>query len=134
MSSREAKRQALLDLTSLFEELETVADAVVVEGVRDVRALRGLGFRGRVEMCSRVGVSDGDLVEGLAQSSGAVVILTDFDEEGRRMNRRLSRLLERRGVRVERRLRREVRRLMAVLNVYTVEALDDVEEELEPGL
>lgn len=134
MRSREAKRQALLDLVSLLGELEGAVDAVVVEGARDVEALRCLGFRGRIEMCSRVGVSDGDLVEELAQSSGAVVVLTDFDEAGRQLNRRLSKLLERRGVRVEVGLRRAVGRLMAVLWVHAVEALDNIEEELrEPG-
>jgi len=98
--------------------------------MRDVDALRRLGFRGRVEVCSRVRVSDSDLVEGLARLGGVVVILTDFDEEGRWLNRRLSRLLERRGARVEKNLRRAVGRLMAVLGVYTVEALDDVGEGL----
>jgi len=135
MRSREAKRHAFLDLVSLLGDFTGVADAVLVEGLRDVAALRDLGFLGRVEMCSKVGVSDGDLVENLARSAGTVVILTDFDEAGRRLNRRISRLLERRGVRVETRLRRAVGRLMAVLGVYAVEALDDVGKELqEPDL
>jgi len=131
MRSREAKRHAFLDLVSLLGDFEGVVDTVLVEGLRDVAALRGLGFLGRVEMCSKVGVSDGDLVEGLARSAGIVVILTDFDEAGRLLNRRLSRLLERRGVRVERHLRRTVGRLMAILGVYAVEALDDVGKELQ---
>ena len=131
--SKEEKLQALLDLVSLFEELEGTVDAVVVEGARDVEALRRLGFRGRVEVCSRVGTADVDLVEGLAKFA-EVVVLTDFDKEGRRMNIRLTRLLERRGVKVEKILRRMVGRLMAVLGVYAVEALDNVGERLrEPG-
>ncbi|MFQ6054108.1 MAG: toprim domain-containing protein [Candidatus Bathyarchaeia archaeon] len=135
MRSLEAKRQALSELISLLGELEGTVDAVLVEGARDVEALRSLGFRGRFEVCSRVRVTDGDLVEEIALIDGSVAILTDFDEEGRRLNRRLSRLLERRGVKVERRLRRDVGRLMAVLGVYAVEALDDVGERLqEPGL
>lgn len=134
MPSMEARRQALLDLITLFGELEGAAVAVVVEGPRDVEALRRLGFQGRVEVCSRVGVSDSDLVEDLARRSGGIVILTDFDEEGRRMNRRLSKLLERRGVRVEEGIRRAIGRVMAVLGVHAVEALDDVQEKLRmPG-
>ncbi len=133
MPSKEEKLQALLDLVSLFEELEGTVDAVVVEGARDVEALRRLGYRGRVEVCSRVGIADVDLVEGLAKFA-EVVVLTDFDKEGRRMNIRLTRLLERRGVKVEKLLRRMVGRLMAVLGVYAVEALDNVGERLrEPG-
>jgi 5S rRNA maturation endonuclease (ribonuclease M5) len=131
--SKEEKLQALLDLVSLFEELEWTVDAVVVEGSRDVKALRRLGYRGRVEVCSRVGTADVDLVEGLAKFA-EVVVLTDFDKEGRRMNIRLTRLLERRGVKVEKLLRRMVGRLMAMLGVYAVEALDNVGERLrEPG-
>lgn len=133
MPSKEEKLQALLDLVSLFEELEWTVDAVVVEGARDVEALRRLGYRGRVEVCSRVGTADVDLVEGLAKFA-EVVVLTDFDKEGRRMNIRLTRLLERRGVKVDKLLRRMVGRLMAVLGVYAVEALDNVGERLrEPG-
>ncbi|MFQ6054158.1 MAG: toprim domain-containing protein, partial [Candidatus Bathyarchaeia archaeon] len=78
----EERWRALLDLNAVLEEMEGAVDAVLVEGSRDVRALRRLGFHGRIEVCSRVGISDGDLVEELAGRNDAVVILTDFDEEG----------------------------------------------------
>ena len=109
-----------------FRDLEYLADVVVVEGPRDVEAFRNLGFEGRVTICSKVGVSDADLAESLADRDSKVVILTDFDEEGRELNRRLSRLFERRGIKVERGLRREAGRLMAYVGVYAIEALDDV--------
>jgi len=135
MRFTEERRQALLDLSSVLGDVERAGEAVVVEGARDVEALRSLGFHGRIEVCSRVGISDSDLVEELSRRGRAVVILTDFDDEGRRLNRRLSRLLERRGVKVRRSLRRAVGRLMAVLGVYAIEAIDNVEERLrEPGL
>jgi len=100
---------------------------VVVEGPRDVEALRSLDFKGRVIICSKVGVSDAELAELLAVDASSVVILTDFDEEGRSLNKRLTSILERRGVKVEVGLRREMGRLMAVIGVYAVEALDNVE-------
>lgn len=135
MRFTEERRQALLDLSSVLEDVERNRDTTVVEGARDVEALRRLGFRGRIEVCSRVGISDSDLVEEYYRRGRAVFILTDFDDEGRRLNRRLSRLLERRGVKVRRRLRRVVGRLMAILGVYAIEALDNVEERLrEAGL
>jgi 5S rRNA maturation endonuclease (ribonuclease M5) len=108
-----------------FRDLEYLVDVVVVEGPRDVEALRNLGFEGRVTICSKVGVSDADLTESLADRNSKVIILTDFDEEGRELNRRLSRLFERRGVKIERGLRREAGRLMAYVGVYAIEALDD---------
>lgn len=97
----------------------------MVEGPRDVEALRNLGFKGRVEVCSRVNVSDADLVESFVREGLPVVILTDFDEEGQRLNRVLTRRLERRGVKLEAGLRRRLGKLMAVLNIYAVEDLDD---------
>jgi len=78
-----------------------------------------------VTVCSKVGVSDSDLAESLAGEVSTVVILTDFDEKGRYLNNRLSRLFERRGMKIERGLRREAGRLMTYLGVYTIEALDD---------
>lgn len=117
--------RAYEELGHLLEDLEYLVDAVVVEGPRDAEALRRLSFKGRLETCSRVCVSDVDFVESLSREAVSVVILTDFDEEGRRLNKRLTRLLERRGVKVETGLRREVSRLMAALGVYAVEALDD---------
>jgi 5S rRNA maturation endonuclease (ribonuclease M5) len=132
--SEKVRRKALVELIELLKALDREVDVVLVEGSRDVIALQRLGFLGRIKVCSRVGISDSDLVEDLARSSSAVAIFTDFDAAGRRLNRRLTRLLELRGVRVEARLRRTLRRLMAVLGVYAVEALDNVAEELNPRL
>lgn len=111
------------DLKNLLDEMGYLVSAVVVEGPRDVNALRQVGFEGRVEICSRFSVSDSDFTETLAKEAASVVILTDFDEEGRRINKHLTRLLERRGVKVEVGMRREFGRLMAILGIYVVEAL-----------
>lgn len=122
--------KAYQDLCHLLGEIGYLVDAIVVEGLRDVEALRRLNFIGRIEISSRVSVSDADFVESLAGEINSVVILTDFDEEGRVINNRLTGLFERRGVKVETGLRREVSKLMAVLKVYAVEALDNVAQRL----
>ena len=114
-------------LGEFFGKLEYLVDVIVVEGPRDVEALRSLNFKGRVIICSKVGVSEAELAESLADEASSVVILTDFDEEGRSLNKRLTSILERRGIKVEVGLRREMGRLMAVIGVYAVEALDNVE-------
>lgn len=110
---------------------------VIVEGPRDVEAMRRIGYGGKIEICSKHSVSDSDLVESLARRIASVIILTDFDEEGRRINRDLKRLLERKGVKVERGLRRQLGRLMAALSIYTIEALDEsvtrLKEAQAPG-
>jgi len=119
----------------LFESMGESVDAVLVEGPRDEEALRRLGFKGRVELHSRIGRSDEDLVDGLVVSSRTVLVLTDFDAEGRAMNRKLTVLLERRGVKVDLWLRRTIGRRMAVLGVYAIEDLDNMGARLsENGL
>ncbi|MCW3978171.1 MAG: toprim domain-containing protein [Candidatus Bathyarchaeota archaeon] len=112
-------------MRDLLNEMGHLASIVIVEGPRDVEALRRIGYRGRIEVSSKYSVSDSDFVESLARSVTSVIVLTDFDEEGRRINRDLTRLLERRGVRVEGGLRRRLGRLMAALSIYTVETLDE---------
>lgn len=127
---REDKLQALLDLESLFKEIEDAVEVVIVEGSRDLDALRRLGFNGHVETYSRVGISDADMIERLTIYNN-VLILTDFDREGRLLNNMLSNLLERRGVKIEKRLRRAMGRLMAVLGVYAIEAIDNIENKIK---
>lgn len=130
MPSRLKRHEAILELVALLEEANMSENIIIVEGVRDAEALRHLGFRGRIEMHSGAGISDDDLVEGLVGSDGVVVVLTDFDEEGRRLNKEFNALLERRGVKVDVHFRRAMGRLMSVLEVYEVEDLDNIDESL----
>jgi len=123
--------QAMEGLILLLGDVEGMVDVVVVEGARDVEALRSLGFRGYVEVFSQLGVSDADFTASISGSHASVLLLTDFDEEGRKLDLHLSMLLERGGVRVERGLRRRVGRLMAAIGVYAIEDLDNVNSNLE---
>jgi 5S rRNA maturation endonuclease (ribonuclease M5) len=118
--------RARKELNELLDKIEYLVPIVVVEGPRDAEALRQIGFKGRIELFSRVNLSESDFIDFMATVAASVVILTDFDSEGRRINRNLIRLFERRGVRVEVGLRRAFGRLMAELGIHTIEALDDV--------
>lgn len=121
--------QALERLTRLLGELETLVDVVIVEGPRDLEALRLLGFRGEVSLFSQVGVPDADFMDTASREYGSVAILTDFDEEGRKIDLALTEGFERRGLRVEKELRYEMGRIMAALRVYAIESLDNVQEQ-----
>ena len=121
--------QALERLTRLLGELETLVDVVIVEGTRDLEALRLLGFRGEVSLFSQMGVPDADFMDTASREYGSVAILTDFDEEGRKIDLALSEGFERRGLRVEKELRYEMGRIMAALRVYAIESLDNVQEQ-----
>jgi 5S rRNA maturation endonuclease (ribonuclease M5) len=130
MSSDAAKREALERLNGLLMELASDVDLVLVEGPRDVDALRSLGYLGAIATCSRVYVNDVELAEIIAAENRNVLILTDFDPEGDALNTRFSELLEHMGAMVERGLRAEVGRIMAVLGVRVVEALDNIKDSL----
>ena len=123
--------QAMEALILLLGDVEAKVDVVVVEGARDLEALRNLGFQGLIEVFSQLGVSDADFAASISRSHASVLLLMDFDEEGRRLDLHLSMLLERGGARVERGLRRRVGQLMAAINVYAIEDLDNVNSNLE---
>jgi len=120
--------QALERLTRLLGELETLVDVVIVEGPRDLEALRLLGFRGEVSLFSQVGVPDADFMDTASREYGSVAILTDFDEEGRKIDLDLSEGFERRGLRVEKGFRQEMGRIMAAVRIYAIESLDNIQE------
>jgi 5S rRNA maturation endonuclease (ribonuclease M5) len=120
--------QAIERLNHLLGELETLVDVVIVEGPRDLEALRQLGFRGEISLFSQVGIPDADFIDIISMEHGSVVILTDFDEEGRKIDLALSEGFERRAVRVEKGLRREMGHIMAVIGIYAIESLDNIQQ------
>ena len=121
--------QALERLTRLLGELEALVDVVIVEGPRDLEALRRLGFRGGVSLFSQVGILDTDFIDSISRGHASVAILTDFDEEGRKIDLALSEGFERRGLMVEKGLRREMGRIIAAMKVYAIESLDNAQEK-----
>ena len=68
---------------------------VLVEGPRDVKALRALGYEGELRTISSVAHGRQGAFAG-----SRVVILTDLDREGAGLARRYSRVLSHAGVKV----------------------------------
>ena len=127
MGRRRVERQkdALEKMKELLVELDYLVDAVIVEGMRDVDALRTLDFKGKIVQSSQLSVSDSELCDTIAEQYRSVLILTDYDAEGLRINRRLMQLLERKDVKVEEGLRRQFGRIMASIGIYAIEDLDN---------
>ena len=73
-----------------IDELEAMSEQmpVVVEGLRDVEALRLLGIEKNVVSLSR-GMSIFALCETLSKDWDSVLILTDWDRKGGRLARKL---------------------------------------------
>lgn len=118
------------ELETLIGELPQLVDVVVVEGHRDILALNSLGYLGKIEELNRTGINDYDLSDEFAKYK-SILLLLDYDEEGLRLHHHFTQLLERKGVKVEYGLRREVGRLMAAIGVYAIESLDNIRDTLD---
>ncbi|MDG6900864.1 MAG: hypothetical protein JRM80_02765 [Nitrososphaerota archaeon] len=95
-------------LTAFVHDLNAMSEdgwSVLVEGVRDERALRMLGFEGMLVTVSRVGR------EGTKAFGGAkkVVLLTDLDREGAVLAARFVKRLGHDGMRVSLQERRRLK-------------------------
>jgi len=124
-----SRKEALEKINVLLRDAEERVDLIIVEGVRDVEALRALRYENRIEIRGHIGASDHDLAHRIARKGKKVLVLMDFDEKGTKIAERISFLLESEGVIVERELRRKFNQMMGVLGVKTIESLDDLVEK-----
>ena len=113
-----------LDAEAMLAILRELEDCLlIVEGKRDAKSLKTLGLKNIVIINRRPLVSVADEVAGLAvhkaphgkwhelPSRGQysdIIILTDFDREGRRLDARLTSLLRTRSVHPNQRIRLRV--------------------------
>ena len=98
-------------LTSLIAELNTDYDGgalVVVEGVRDERALWHLGFKGNAfKLCyTRSSLAS---VMSEAEAHKKVILLLDYDLKGRSLTRKVAAMLQDKGMNADTSYRREIR-------------------------
>ena len=91
----------------LLRTLSNQGTAIVVEGVKDVTALRGLGLTGPIHSLS--GHNIVSLADELA-SVNKLLILFDFDRRGEQLARQLTAQLEGRGVPLLHKERNQLRR------------------------
>ena len=129
--SKIRRKNAIRELEGLMQELPGLVDVVVVEGFRDIIALRSLGYTGLIEVLSRSGFNDFDLADDLVSKYTRILLLLDFDEEGLKLNTRFNQILERKGAKVEYGLRKEFGRLMAATGAYAIEDLDNIRDGME---
>jgi len=101
------ERLELLEKT--LEELEELSDQipVIVEGVRDVAALRKLGITKNVTQFNK-GKSVFRFCEDLSKRSESAIILTDWDRRGGQLARMLKEGLAANGVKVNDKIRTQI--------------------------
>ncbi|MEM0383304.1 MAG: hypothetical protein QXV27_00460 [Candidatus Caldarchaeum sp.] len=110
----EEVRKTLKRLVDESDE-ETV---VLVEGIRDMRALRKMGFVGRIILQSRLRTE----LERVPPTT-RVILLLDFDREGMKNTAKLYKQLAGYGYRVDDTYHRRLRVLKKV-GINTVEAME----------
>ncbi len=122
------RNEVYRELAELVSEMNYTVDAVIIEGPHDRKTLKRLGFKKPILLCSKL--SHSELVDLITDKFPSVAMLTDFDEEGAQLNRKLSRLLERRGVKVDRFYRRRFQKLFREARILTIEAIYSLRPKL----
>ncbi|RLG98588.1 hypothetical protein DRO28_02385 [Candidatus Bathyarchaeota archaeon] len=129
--SKEERRKLEIyrDLESLAYEMNLTLDAVIVEGTHDKATLKSLGFKIPILQVS-CGRTFNQIVDDMVEKFEKVAILTDFDEEGERISRKLTELMERGGVKVDSFYRNSFKKLMKEAGLTTLESIYTLKQEL----
>ncbi len=130
MKINQKRKNAMDELASLLKEVHCYADVIIVEGARDIKALRNFGCQAEIETLAHVGLGDYELAEQVASRYNRVLILTDYDAEGICLNQKFSSIFEHKDVKIDKGLRNRIRRLMTTIGVYAIESLDNIKENL----
>ncbi len=112
------------ELESIIEEMDDFVDAIVVEGIRDKRALEGMGITKEIVTCATR--SHTEFVDYLSLRHKSVAILTDYDRTGKSINKKLTSRLERVGVKVENRYRERIGRVLGLRGMKCIESLNSL--------
>ena len=123
--------EALEKIQSILSDLNTTTDLIIVEGIRDVKAIRELGYLGRIDIISHSNVSLPNLAINISETSNKVLVLTDFDESGMKQAHRLTSLLEGIGVKVDKEKRRILGKYFRVTGANTIESIDNILHSFE---
>jgi 5S rRNA maturation endonuclease (ribonuclease M5) len=113
----------LNEFEGLLEELEKLREdseeiPIIVEGPRDVEALRCLGVEGEFFQVS--GTPFYELCERITKGYSEVILFTDTDKAGQRLAKRLKSYFSQRGVKVRDKYRLT---LLSRLDTHQVENL-----------
>lgn len=109
------KKEIEEELAKLFEKIKD--KTIIVEGKRDQKALYSFGL-------TKVYTIDKGLYE-LSEKfeNKKIIILTDFDKEGKELSKRLSLFLQVKN-KIDRETRRKVGLLLSKLYIKTIEELN----------
>ena len=122
------KNEIFNGLEDLVQEMNLNVDATIVEGPHDKKTLRMLGYEKPIVWCSKT--PHNNLPDLIAKRFSSVVILTDFDKEGLYLNKKLTTLLENRGVKVNKFYRNKIQRMLRRINIFTIEGIYNIKKSI----
>lgn len=111
MSAEERRLEAVTELVEAVVGYSRRGVPIIVEGPNDVRALRALGILGPVFCAKSRRLGLVDFLDSMATHS-QVLILTDFDKEGRALAWRLRRDLSQMRVKVNTEIWKQLKALV----------------------
>ncbi|RZN35664.1 MAG: toprim domain-containing protein [Methanophagales archaeon ANME-1-THS] len=116
------------ELEDVMQEMDNFVDAIVVEGAHDKEALEKLGITKEILLCSSRPRTD--FVDYISSRHKKVVILTDYDRTGKRINKKLSSWLERAGIKVEKRYRDDDRLILGFRGMRSIESVNALKKRI----
>lgn len=101
MSSLEKKIEKINCLIEDLKGETSMGALLIVEGERDIEALKTIGIESNILAVKSHGKSLQDIIDEIGSiSDREIILLMDFDEHGRELTERLARNLERSKVRL----------------------------------
>lgn len=87
----------LMEIDQWIEKLRKEEKLIIVEGIKDKRALENIGLKNIVTLKKPLYA----VVEEIASKAKEVIILTDLDPKGKELYARLSKDLQKHGVKID---------------------------------
>jgi len=95
------KEEKLLQILERLAEESAKGIPIIVEGKKDIEALRTLSVKGKIISAKTGGKHLIDVISELeSASTSEVILLLDFDWRGKELTKKLQRHLERTGIKI----------------------------------
>jgi len=126
--SNEELKQKEKQLKRALEELDEKEAVIIVEGKKDKEALQRIGVKNRIKLVNR---SPAELSRAISDEKEAI-ILTDFDEAGEEICKRVEESLSSYSIKADTELRKRLHRIIGVANFESIDKiLDKFDEEIK---
>ena len=122
------KKESLTDLINLIKNSQDIIDIILVEGNKDVKAIRNLGYEGTIEVCVHQKTTLSDISAKIGGDGKKILILTDFDQKGIKLNSRLTSLLQSTGALVNIELRGLFGKKLTSIGIRAIEGINNLIE------